>query len=216
MGGARAGLLRVPPADCTLVATPGVPADDPIPSFLAASDVLGTGWFGAFAAQAGPGKTVAVVGDGVVGLLVVPATERIIKMSRHEPWQKLAREFGATDTVTELGGGASPRSRNSSADSAPAPSSSPSAPRSRCSGPSAPPARGHVGCVGVALDGQELFFSHVHLHDGPAAADPPDPEPPDQPRQGPRPRPPLDMASEAQQAMVEWHAIKALLRCSPP
>src|SRR5206468_9669400 len=79
-----------------------------VPSLLAASDVLGTGWFGAVAAEAGPGKTVAVVGDGAVGLLAVLAAnqlgaERIIAMSRHEPRQKLALEFGATDIVTERG-----------------------------------------------------------------------------------------------------------------
>ena len=67
--GTQAELARVPLADGTLVATPDLPPDDLIPSLLAASDVLGTGWFGAVAAQAGPGKTVAVVGDGAVGLL---------------------------------------------------------------------------------------------------------------------------------------------------
>ena len=87
--------MRVPLADGTLVATPDVPADDLVPSFLAASDVLGTGWFGAVAAEVGPGKTVAVVGDGAVGLLGVLAAqqlgaERIIAMSRHEPRQQLA------------------------------------------------------------------------------------------------------------------------------
>src|SRR3954449_4687010 len=102
--GAQADLLRVPLADGTLVATPGIPSDDLIPSLLAASDVLGTGWFGAVAAEAGPGKTVAVVGDGAVGLLAVLAAkqlgaERIIAMSRHESRQRLAREFGATDIV---------------------------------------------------------------------------------------------------------------------
>src|SRR3954447_13878367 len=71
--GAQAEYLRVPLADGTLVATPEVPAPDLIPSLLAASDVLGTGWFGAVAAAAGPGKTVAVVGDGAVGLLAVVA-----------------------------------------------------------------------------------------------------------------------------------------------
>src|SRR5881392_1653456 len=107
-GGAQAPLLRVPLADGTLVATPDIPSDDLIPSLLAASDVLGTGWFGAVAAEAGPGKTVAVVGDGAVGLLAVLAAkqlgaERIIAMSRHESRQRLAREFGATDIVTERG-----------------------------------------------------------------------------------------------------------------
>src|SRR5437763_10052741 len=107
--GAQAELLRVPLADGTLVATPDLPADDLIPSLLAASDVLGTGWFGAMAAEAGPGKTVAVVGDGAVGLLAVLAAkelgaERIIAMSRHEQRQQLALEFGATDIVTERDG----------------------------------------------------------------------------------------------------------------
>src|SRR2546421_8619076 len=107
-GGAQAERLRVPLADGTLVATPDVPADDLLPSFLAASDVLGTGWFGAVAAEAGPGKTVAIVGDGAVGLLALLATkqlgaERIIAMSRHEPRQKLALEFGATDIIEERG-----------------------------------------------------------------------------------------------------------------
>ena len=86
-GAAQAERMRVPLADGTLVATPEVPAADLVPHFLAASDVLGTGWFAAVAAEAGPGKTVAVVGDGAVGLLGVLAAqqlgaERIIAMSR--------------------------------------------------------------------------------------------------------------------------------------
>src|SRR5207253_2904629 len=107
--GAQADLLRVPLADGTLVATPDIPPTDLIPSLLAASDVLGTGWFAAVAAEAGPGKTVAVIGDGAVGLLGVLAAkqlgaERIIAMSRHEPRQQLARQFGATDIIPERGG----------------------------------------------------------------------------------------------------------------
>src|SRR5436190_7069008 len=97
--GAQAERLRIPFAGGTLVATPEIPSDDLIPSLLAASDVLGTGWFGAGAAEAGPGKTVAVVGDGAVGLLaVLPAKQlgagRVIATSRHESRQRLAREFG--------------------------------------------------------------------------------------------------------------------------
>jgi threonine dehydrogenase-like Zn-dependent dehydrogenase len=97
--GGQAEYTRVPLADGTLVATPDVPSPDLVPSLLASSDVLGTGWFGAVAAEVGPGKTVAVVGDGVVGLLGVLAAkqlgaERIIAMSRHEPRQKLALDFG--------------------------------------------------------------------------------------------------------------------------
>src|SRR3954464_9173493 len=106
--GTQAERARIPLADGTLVATPEVPSDDLVPSLLAASDVLGTGWFGAVAADVQPGKTVAVVGDGAVGLLGVLAAqqlgaERIIAMSRHESRQKLALDFGATDIVTERG-----------------------------------------------------------------------------------------------------------------
>ena len=105
---AQAPALRVPLADGTLVATPDVPSEDLIPSLLTASDVLGTGWFAADAANVKPGATVAVVGDGAVGLLGVLSArrmgaERIIAMSRHEARQKLAREFGATDIVVERG-----------------------------------------------------------------------------------------------------------------
>src|SRR5437016_13136264 len=108
VGGAQAPLLRVPLADGTLVATREVPSDDLIPSLLALSDVMRTGWFAADAANVKPGMTVAVVGDGAVGLLGVLSVkqmdaERIITMSRHESRQKLAREFGATDIVIERG-----------------------------------------------------------------------------------------------------------------
>src|SRR5947207_2574401 len=106
--GTQAQRARVPMADGTLVATPGMPEPDLIPSLLAASDVLGTGWFAAVAAEAGPGKTVAVVGDGAVGLLGVLAAkrlgaQRIVIFSRHEDRQALAVEFGATDIITERG-----------------------------------------------------------------------------------------------------------------
>src|SRR3954452_23389458 len=106
---AQAPFLRVPNADGTLVATPGgTPSDELVPSLLAASDVLGTGWFAADAANVKPGATVVVVGDGAVGLLGVLSAkqmgaERIIAVSRHPDRQKLALEFGATDIVTERG-----------------------------------------------------------------------------------------------------------------
>src|SRR2546430_5390168 len=108
IGDAQAPMLRVPLADGTLVATPDVPSDDAIPSLLALSDVMGTAWFAADAANVKPGKTVAVVGDGAVGLLGVlsakqKGAERIIAMSRHESRQKLAHEFGATDIVSARG-----------------------------------------------------------------------------------------------------------------
>jgi threonine dehydrogenase-like Zn-dependent dehydrogenase len=176
--GAQAERLRVPLADGTLVATPEVPSHDLIPSLLAASDVLGTGWFGAVAAEAGPGKTVAVVGDGAVGLLGVLAAhqlgaERIIAMSRHETRQKLALEFGATDIVTQRGDDGVAHVKeltdglgaHSVIEAVGTQESMMQAIRSTRPG-------GHLGYVGVAhgveLPGDELFYSHTHLHGGPA------------------------------------------------
>src|SRR5215467_2855295 len=106
--GAQAPLLRVPLADGTLVATREVPDAAHVPSLLALSDVMSTGWFAADAANVKPGATVVVVGDGAVGLLGVLSArqmgaKRIIAISRHATRQALAREFGATDIVTERG-----------------------------------------------------------------------------------------------------------------
>ena len=89
VGGAQAPLLRVPLADGTLIATADTPSEELIPSLLTLSDVMGTGWFAADVANVKPGSTVAVVGDGAVGLLGVLAAKqmgatRIIAMSRHE------------------------------------------------------------------------------------------------------------------------------------
>lgn len=108
MSGAQAPYARVPLADGTLVATAEHPAEDLIPSLLAISDVLGTGWYAADAARVQPGSTVVVVGDGAVGLMGVLAARqmgaaRIIAMSRHKQRQALALEYGATDIVTERG-----------------------------------------------------------------------------------------------------------------
>src|SRR4051794_26302520 len=105
---AQAPFLRVPQADGTLVSTADIPSDDLIPSLLATSDVLGTAWFAADAANVKPGATAVVVGDGAVGLLGVLSAkqmgaERIIAMSRHEARQNLAKKFGATDIVAERG-----------------------------------------------------------------------------------------------------------------
>ncbi len=176
--GTQADLARVPLADGTLVATQDVPPADLVPSFLAASDVLGTGWFAAVAAEAGPGKTVAVVGDGAVGLLGVLAArqlgaERIITMSRHEPRQQLAREFGATDIVEERGDEGVERIKDLT-DGLGAHSviEAVGTQESMMQAIGATRPGGHVGYVGVAHDvalpGEELFFSHVHLHGGPA------------------------------------------------
>jgi threonine dehydrogenase-like Zn-dependent dehydrogenase len=177
-GGAQAQSLRVPLADGTLVATPDLPPDDLIPSLLAASDVLGTGWFGAVAAEAGPGKTVAVVGDGAVGLLGVLAAkrlgaERIITMSRHEARQKLALDFGATDIVPERGEDGVTRVKDlTNGLGAHSVIEAVGTQESMMQAIRATRAGGHVGYVGVTHDvqlpGDELFFSHVHLHGGPA------------------------------------------------
>ena len=90
------------------MATPEQPAKDLIPSLLALSDVMATGWHAAVSAGVKPGMTVAVVGDGAVGLCGVLAASqlgaaRVIAMSRHQPRQQLAKEFGATDIVSERG-----------------------------------------------------------------------------------------------------------------
>jgi threonine dehydrogenase-like Zn-dependent dehydrogenase len=176
--GAQAEYARISLADGTLVATPDLPPEDLLPSLLSASDVFGTGWFAADAAAVGPGKTVAVVGDGAVGLCGVIAAkqmgaERIIVMSRNPDRQKLALEFGATDIVTERGdegvaiikeltGGLG---ANSTIEAVGTQESMMQSIQSTRAG-------GHVGFVGVLHDvniqGLPFFFSHVHLHGGPA------------------------------------------------
>jgi threonine dehydrogenase-like Zn-dependent dehydrogenase len=227
-GGAQAERMRIPLADGTLVATPEPPPVDLVPSLLAASDVLGTGWFAAVAAHAGPGRTVAVVGDGAVGLLAVLAAhqlgaERIIAMSRHEDRQKLALEYGATDIVTERGADGVARIKDltgglgahSVIEAVGTQESMMQAIESTRPG-------GHVGYVGVAHDvqlaGIDLFFSHVHLHGGPAPVRRFLPDLIDRIWQG-RIDPgkvfdlvlPLDQAAEGYRAMDQRRAIKVLL-----
>ena len=177
-GAAQAERMRVPLADGTLVATPEVPGEDLVPHFLATSDVLGTGWFAAVAAEVGPGKTVAVVGDGAVGLLGVLAArqlgaDRIIAMSRHESRQQLATEFGATDIVTERGDEGVARIRELTGGlGAHSVIEAVGTQQSMVQAIHSTRAGGHMGFVGVAhevaLPGTELFFAHVHLHGGPA------------------------------------------------
>ena len=226
---AQAPFLRVPQADGTLVPTPDLPPAGLIPSLLTASDVLGTGWFAADAANVKPGSTVVVVGDGAVGLLGVLSAKqmgagRIVAMSRHESRQNLAREFGATEIVTERGDEGVARikdlTKGIGADSV-----------LECVGTqqsmqqaiqSTRPG-GFVAFVGVPhevnLDGTQLFYSHVHLHGGPAPVR----------RYLPKliglvlegainPGKvfdlvlPLDQVAEGYKAMDERRAIKALLR----
>ena len=200
-----------------------------VPSLLAASDVLGTGWFAAVAAEVGPGKTVAVVGDGAVGLLGVMAAqqlgaERIIAMSRHEPRQKLALEFGATDIVEERGDEGVARIKDltdglgahSVIEAVGTQESMMQAIRATRPG-------GHMGYVGVnhgvQLPGEELFFSHVHLHGGPAPVRRFLPDLIERiwnrqidPGKVFDVELPLDQAAEGYRAMDERRAIKVLLR----
>src|SRR3989442_328639 len=178
VGGAQAPFLRVPLADGTLVATPDIASEDLIPSLLTVSDVIGTGWFAADAANVKPGSTVAVVGDGAVGLLGVLSAkqmgaERIIAMSRHESRQKLAREFGATDIVTDRGEKGVSRIKELThgigADSV---LECVGTQESMMQAINSSRKGGYVSYVGVPhgveLNGEQLFFSHVHLHGGPA------------------------------------------------
>jgi threonine dehydrogenase-like Zn-dependent dehydrogenase len=229
VGDAQAPLLRVPLADGTLVATPDVPSDEIIPSLLTVSDVMGTGWFAADAANVKPGVTVAVVGDGAVGLLGVLSARqmgagRIIAMSRHESRQKLAREFGATDIVTERGEEGVARimalTNGTGADSVlecvGTQESMTQAIRSTRPGGSV----GYVGVPhGVELNGEKLFYSHVHLHGGPAPVRRYLPELINlvwnrkiNPGKVFDLTLPLDQAAEGYRAMDERRAIKTLLR----
>ncbi|HVC91323.1 MAG TPA: zinc-dependent alcohol dehydrogenase family protein [Acidobacteriaceae bacterium] len=226
---AQAPYLRVPWADGTLVPTPDMPSDDLLPSLLTISDVLGTGWFAADAANVKPGSTAVVVGDGAVGLLGVLSAkqmgaERIIAMSRHEKRQQLAREFGATDIVTERGDEGVARIKDMTngigADSV-----------LECVGTeqsmmqailSTRPG-GSIGYVGVPhgmkLDVFPIFFHLVRLHGGPAPVRRYLPdliklvwEKKINPGKVFDLTLPLDQVPEAYRAMDERRAIKALLR----
>jgi threonine dehydrogenase-like Zn-dependent dehydrogenase len=176
--GTQAQLARIPLADGTLVATPGQPDEDLIPSLLAASDVLGTGWFAAVAAEAGPGRTIAVVGDGAVGLSAILAAkqlgaERIIAFSRHPERQVLAREFGATDIIEERGdAGAAKVKELTGGYGAHGVVEAVGTEESMWQAIHSARPGGYVGYVGVThgvqLDGLNLFFTGVHLHGGPA------------------------------------------------
>ena len=178
-GGTQAEYARVPLADGTLVKTPATPTSEQIPSLLAASDVLGTGWFTADEAGAAPGKTIVVVGDGAVGLGAIISAKQlgashIIAMSRHADRQALARQFGATDIMEERGeegialikemtgglgadGVVEAVGNEASFDQA-----------LGCVRPG-----GHLSFVGVphgaSLDMGRMFLAEVHMFGGPAA-----------------------------------------------
>lgn len=229
MGTCQADYFRVPNAQGTLVATDEVPDEQAWPGLLALSDVMGTGWWAAEAAEVKPGCTALVVGDGAVGLCGVIAAkergaERIIVMSRHEPRQRLARAFGATDIVAERGEEGVARIRDLTggvgADSVLECVGTAQAVRQALR--SARPG-GNVGFVGVphevAVDGQELFFSHVGLRGGPAPVRRYLPELIGLVVSG-RIGPgevfdltlPLDEVAEGYRAMDERRAVKALLK----
>jgi threonine dehydrogenase-like Zn-dependent dehydrogenase len=227
--GAQADLLRVPLADGTLVAIPDIPSDDLVPSLLSASDVLGTGWFGAVAAEAGPGKTVAVVGDGAVGLLAVLAAkqlgaERIIAMSRHDSRQRLAREYGATHIVEERGdSGVAAIKELTNGLGAHSVVEAVGTQESMNQAIHTTRPGGHVGFVGVAhgvsIDGMELFWSLAHVHGGPAPVRRFLPELIDliwnrqiNPGKVFDLELPLDQAADGYRAMDQREAIKVLLR----
>ena len=226
---AQAPILRVPLADGTLVATPDTPSNDLLPSLLTLSDVMGTGWFAAEAAEVKQGGTAVVVGDGAVGLLGVLSAKqmgakRIIAMSRHEPRQKLAREFGATDIVAERGDEAVARikdlTKGTGADSV---LECVGTQESMMQAISSTRPGGHIGYVGVPhgveFSGEKLFYTHVHLHGGPAPVRRFLPELIDlvwkktiNPGKVFDLTLPLDQVAEGYRAMDERRAIKALLR----
>jgi threonine dehydrogenase-like Zn-dependent dehydrogenase len=178
MTGAQAPYARVALADGTLVATSEMPTDDLIPSLLATSDVLGTGWYAADAARVQPGCTAVVVGDGAVGLMGVLAAKqmgagRIIAMSRHKSRQDLALEYGATDIIAERGDEGVARIRQLTggvgADSV---LECVGTKESMMQALNAARPGGSIGFVGVPhgveLDGQQLFFMQKNLLGGPA------------------------------------------------
>jgi threonine dehydrogenase-like Zn-dependent dehydrogenase len=221
--------LRVPLADGTLVSTREMPSDDLVPNLLALSDVMGTGWFAADAANVKPGATVAVVGDGAVGLLGVlsakqKGAERIIAMSRHPARQAIAREFGATDIVTERGDQGVARikdlTKGIGADVVLECVGTQEA-MTQAIGATRP--GGSVGYVGVphgvSLDGEALFFTHVRMHGGPAPVRRYLPQLIDLVFTG-KINPgrvfdlvlPLEQVAEGYRAMDERRAIKALLQ----
>ncbi|WP_406177100.1 zinc-dependent alcohol dehydrogenase family protein [Streptomyces sp. NBC_00996] len=229
MSTCQAEYVRIPSAQGTLVATDEVPGEEFWPSLLALSDVMGTGWYAADAAEVKPGSTAVVVGDGAVGLCGVIAAkelgaERIIAMSRHEPRQKLALEFGATDIVTERGEEGVARIKDlTDGIGADAVLECVGTAQSMQQALHAARPGGNVGFVGVphdvAIDGQELFFSHVGLRGGPAPVRRYLPDLIDRVVSG-RINPgkvfdltlPLEQVAEGYKAMDERRAIKALLK----
>lgn len=228
--GSQAEYMRIELADGSLVKVPGGQPDDPdrLADYLAASDVLGTGWYAAVAAHAGPGKTIAVVGDGAVGLCAVLAAkalgaERVIAFSRHEDRARLAREFGADVVIAERGDeGAAKVKELTHGYGAHGVCEAVGTQESMDQALASVRAGGYVGFVGVShdqtIDGLDLFFREVHLEGGPAPVRRFLPELIEriqageiQPGKVFTQRLPLDEAAEAYRAMDERRQIKVLL-----
>jgi threonine dehydrogenase-like Zn-dependent dehydrogenase len=179
MGGAQAEALRIPYADGTLYALNGSAEEALMPSLLTLADVMGTGHHAAVTADVGPGESVAVVGDGAVGLCGVIAAKRlgaeqIIILGRHEDRIALAREFGATDVVTERGDEAVERVRELTGGfGAHAVLECVGLEQSTASAIGMARPGGAVGRVGVPQDeampgGEASFFGNVRIAGGPA------------------------------------------------
>jgi threonine dehydrogenase-like Zn-dependent dehydrogenase len=179
--GGQGEAVRVPQADGTLVVLPVGEDDAHMPSLLTLSDVMATGHHAALAANVGPGKSVAVVGDGAVGLCGVIASKRlgaeqIIILGRHEDRTMLAKEFGATDIVSERGKEAVERVRELTdgigVDSALECVGYDEATRTAVA---LPRPGGAVGRVGIPQEDSipravETFFDNVTISGGPASA----------------------------------------------
>ncbi|MBE2210892.1 MAG: zinc-dependent alcohol dehydrogenase family protein [Xanthomonadaceae bacterium] len=175
---AQSPYLRVSNADGTLVATREAPDAAMVPGLLASSDVLGTGWYAADAAKVRPGATAVVVGDGAVGLMATLSArqmgaERIIVMSRNPARQKLARDFGATDIIAERGEeGVAKILEMTGGIGADSVLECVGTGESMQQAMQATRKGGHMSFVGVPhgveIQGQSLFFSHLHLEGGPA------------------------------------------------
>ncbi|MCB1970582.1 MAG: zinc-dependent alcohol dehydrogenase family protein [Geminicoccaceae bacterium] len=229
MTGAQAPYARVPLADGTLVPTEEMPDPEMVPHMLAVSDVLGTGWYGAVAANVREGGTVVVVGDGAVGLMGVLAASqmgagRIMAMSRHDSRQKLAREFGATDIVEERGEDGIARimelTNGVGAESV-IEAVGMEQSMQQATGVCRP--GGSIGFVGVphgvSFDGQQLFFNQQRMLGGPAPVRRFLPDLMDRVLQG-RIQPgkvfdltlPIAEVAEGYKAMDERRAIKTLLQ----
>ncbi|GGK52032.1 IMP dehydrogenase [Micrococcus flavus] len=228
--GSQAQYMRVELADGSLVKVPGGEPSDPerLADYLAASDVLGTGWYAAVAAQAGPGKTIAVVGDGAVGLCAVLAAktlgaEQVIAFSRHADRAALAREFGADVVIAERGEeGAAQVRELTNGYGAHGVVEAVGTQESMDQALASVRPGGHVGFVGVShdqtLDGSDLFGRQIHLEGGPAPVRRFLPELIEriqageiQPGRVFTARMPIDDAAEAYRAMDERREIKVLL-----